>query len=459
MLMKLMSCSAVVALAALAPLQRARSEETPRPVVIRGCSVLDVGGGKILADRTVVLDGGKIRAIGTLENPVETPPASTTIAAEGKFLIPGLIDAHVHLVHVLDSCKVTGDEILPLFVAAGVTSVRDIGDEIVAETLVARFAEAFPEKAPRVFRCSPLIDRDPPFHRDIGRAVTDVARVPEFVDEMVGWGVTSLKLYVGTPREIGRAVIMEGHKRGLKVAGHLGAYAAQDAVADGIDVLEHIWSVFNYIVPLEQSKRPNHRSTLELDNPKAKELIAALSETQTFVDPTLVVFRNMILLNDQPAYSEHPDNAVVPARLLRHWNGYKSRTNLRPETITIRRGEFGKYQELTGMLYRAGVPLLAGTDAPEPFVPPGFSMHQELELLVESGLSPAGAIRCATLHNAQALGQAGRLGTIEPGKLADLVLLDANPLESIGNTRRIAKVFRGGLILDPDVLLKVVPKE
>jgi imidazolonepropionase-like amidohydrolase len=90
---------------------------------------------------------------------------------------------------------------------------------------------------------------------------------------------------------------------------------------------------------------------------------------------------------------------------------------------------------LTGILRRAGVPLLAGTDAPEPFVPPGLSMHQELELLVDSGLSPAEALRCATLHNATALGQADRLGTVERGKLADLVLLDANPLDSIAHTR------------------------
>jgi len=453
------SWSAWIALAVLAPLPGTKAEERPRPVVIRGCSVLDVASGTMLADRTVVLDGGKVRAIGTPEIGVDTPTGATIIAAKGKFLIPGLIDAHVHLVHVLDSCKVTGDEVLPLFVAAGVTSVRDIGDEIVAETLVARFALAFPETAPRVFRCSPLIDRDPPFHSDIGRAVTDVAKVPEFVDEMAGWGVTSLKIYVGTPREIGRAVIIEGHKRGLRVAGHLGAYAAQDAVADGIDVLEHIWSVFNYIIPTEESRRPNHRSTLDLDNPKGKELIAALARKQTFVDPTLVVFRNMILLNDQRAYSGHPDNAIVPARLLRHWNGYKARSNLRPETLAMRRGEFRKYQQLTGILQRAGVPLLVGTDAPEPFVPPGFSLHQELELLVESGLSPAEALRCATLHNARAIGQADRLGTIEPGKLADLVLLDANPIESIANTRAISHVFRGGLVLDPGALLKAVPKD
>jgi imidazolonepropionase-like amidohydrolase len=95
----------------------------------------------------------------------------------------------------------------------------------------------------------------------------------------------------------------------------------------------------------------------------------------------------------------------------------------------------------------------------EPFVPPGFSMHQELELLVESGLSPAEALRCATLHNARAIGQADRLGTVERGKIADLVLLDANPLESIANTRTISKVFRGGLVLDPGDLMRAVPKD
>jgi hypothetical protein len=199
--------------------------------------------------------------------------------------------------------------------------------------------------------------------------------------------------------------------------------------------------------------------TLELDNPRARELIAAVAGRRTFVDPTLVVFRNMILLNDEAAYSGHPDNAVVPARLLRHWESYKARSNLRPETLAARRAEFGKYRQLSGILRRAGVPLLAGTDAPEPFVPPGFSMHQELELLVESGLSPAEALRCVTLHNASALGQADRLGTVERGKLADLVLLDANPLDSIAHTRAIAKVFRSGLVLDPGDLRKAVPKD
>ena len=444
---------------------RAPAADVPGPVVLRNCSILDVAKGEMLPGRTVVLSEGKIRAIGTREAPVEEPPGALVVEAEGKFLIPGLIDAHVHLVQILASAHMTGDEILPLFLAAGVTSVRDTGDEVVPETLVARFAANHPESCPRVFTCSPLIDKDPPFHNYespamiFGRALTDPAKVPEFVDDMAAWGVTSLKIYVGTPRTIGRLVIAEGHKHGLKVMGHLGAYSAQDAVADGIDVLEHIWGVWDFIIPPEERSRPDYRSTLNLDNPMAKGLIADLVRRGTMVDPTLAVFRNMLLLNDRPEVRDHPDNALMPARLRRFWKEDAARIDLRPETLAARRGEFAKYQELTGILYRAGVPLLAGTDTAEPYCPPGYSLHQELEMLVESGLPPSAAIRCATLNNAKALGQQDRLGTIEPGKVADLILLDANPLDRISNTRAIAKVFHGGIAVDPATILKLIPKE
>lgn len=444
---------------------RAALAEAPRPTVLRDCSILDVAKGEMLPGRTVVLVDGKIRAIGTADAQVEVPAGALTIEAKGKYLIPGLIDAHVHLVHILACTHMTGDAILPFFIAAGVTSVRDTGDEVVPETFVARFADEHPESSPRVFMCSPLIDKDPPFHNYespamvFGKALTDPAKVPAFVEDMAAWGVTSLKIYVGVPREIGRLVISEGHKRGLKVIGHLGNYAAQDAVADGIDVLEHIWGVWDFIITPEERRRPDFRSTLDLHNPEAKQLIGEIVKHGTIVDPTLAVFRNMILLPDLPEVYGHPDNNVMPARLLKLWREDTAKLNLRPETLPARRGEFAKYQELTGILYRAGVTLLAGTDTPEPYCPPGTSLHQELEMLVESGLPPAEAIRCATLNNAKALGQEANLGTIEPGKVADLVLLDANPLEKIANTRSIAKVFHKGIAIDPAEALKLAPKE
>jgi imidazolonepropionase-like amidohydrolase len=124
-----------------------------------------------------------------------------------------------------------------------------------------------------------------------------------------------------------------------------------------------------------------------------------------------------------------------------------------------RQREFAKFQELTGKLHRAGVPLLVGTDSPEPQCPPGFSLHQELEMLVESGLTPAAALTAATLQNAKALRQQDQLGSIDAGKQADIVLLDANPLDDIRHTRRIRSVIHRGHVCDPAELLEMVSRK
>lgn len=431
-----------------------------RSLVIEHCSVFDPESGEMLPDRTIVVRGTKIVSVQPANASIEIPADAQVIDGRGKFALPGLIDAHVHVVHVLDFAHVTGDEVLPLYLAAGVTSIRSTGDEIVAATLVARFAEAHSASCPRVFTCSPLLDADPPIHRDVGRGVTDPAQVPAIFDDLTSWNIRTVKIYAGTSRPVGKAIIDEGHRRGLFVTAHLGAYSAQDAVADGVDGLEHIWSVFNYVIPTEVASQSGHRGRLDLDNPLCEALIADLVRQQTYVDPTLAVFRNMILLPDVPAVRDHPDNALVPQRLRKFWPEYLARTGC-PQggALEDRQREFAKYQELTGKLYRAGVPLQVGTDSPEPNVPPGFSLHQELEMLVESGLTPAAALRAATLTNATVLGEKDRLGSITEGKLADIVLLTANPLEEIRNTRQIELVLRGGELCLPSELLSRVPKE
>jgi hypothetical protein len=241
------------------------------------------------------------------------------------------------------------------------------------------------------------------------------------------------------------------------VAAHLGRYSAQHAVADGIDDLEHIWSVFNYVIPGEIAGQPGHRGRVDFSNPICTALIAEMAKRKTYVDPTLSVFRNMILLPDVPEVRDSPDNMLVPERLRAFWPIYLARTGC-PQggPLEDRRREFAKFQELTGLLYRSGVPLLAGTDSPEPQVTPGFSMHTELELLVESGLPPAAALQVATMNNATALREEKRLGSISAGKLADMILLTKNPLDDIRHTRSIDVVIRGGKVCRPDQLLKVV---
>lgn len=422
---------------------------TSTTVAITNVSVFDTVKEQMLPSQTIVIEGDRIQAIGAS---VPVPPGSQVVDGEGQFLIPGLIDAHVHVVHLSDRTHVTGEEFLPMFLGTGVTSIRSTGDTIEPQQRIARYVDEHPELCPRIYLASPLIDGDPAFHKDVGLAITKVELVPKFVEEMQQAGVTTLKMYVGTKREIGQLVIAEGHRRGLVVTGHLGLYSAQDAVADGIDCLEHIWSVLDYIIP-----RGETRTTCNFDNPRAQELIADIKKRGVAVDPTLVVFRNMVLLGDQQEYIEHPDNVRVPERMKEGWHRLLKERQFPPESAELRLEEFRNYQKLTGVLFRAGVTILAGTDAPEPLVPPGPSMHQELELLVESGLSPAAAINSATINNARILKQDKNLGSIETGKLADLVLLRNDPLKDIRNTRSISKVIRGGRVLDPDEILQAVP--
>jgi hypothetical protein len=428
--------------------------KTPQPVAIQDVAVFDAIHGTMLPRQTVVIEGERIRAVGPSPR---IPAGAQVIEGQGHYLIPGLIDAHVHLVHLSERTHVTGDEILPMFLGNGVTSVRSTGDGLVAQKLISRYAEQHPEICPRVFMASPLIDGNPPFHRDVGLAVTDPAQVPALVEDLSRWGVVTIKLYVGASRAVGRAVIEEGHRRGLVITGHLsGVYPTQQAVADGIDCLEHIWGVIDFILAPGET-----RATVDLeDNPRLQELIAALKQRNVAVDPTLAVFRNAILLGDQPEYHEHADLARVPERMRAVWlSGLQKAPDPGAAPLELRRQEFRKYQELTGILHRAGVTLLAGTDAPEPFVPPGFSLHQELEMLVESGLSPAAALTAATIQNARILRQADQLGSVQEGKLADLVLLRRDPIADIRNTRSISKVIRGGRVLDPQAVLKAVPVE
>ena len=426
-------------------------------LVIERCSVFDSVTGGMLSDQTVVVVGEHIVSVIGPGQAATIPVDAVRIDGHRKFLLPGLIDAHVHLVHVLDFAHVTADEILPLYLAAGVTSVRSTGDEIVAATLAARFAEAHPESCPRVFTCSPLLDADPPIHRDVGRAVTDPAQVPALLDDLLEWKIRTVKIYAGTSRIVGQKIIDESHQRGLFVTAHLGAYSAQHAVADGVDGLEHIWSVFNYVIPPEIAGQPGHRGRVDFNNPVCTSLVAELARRKVLVDPTLSVFRNMILLPDVPEIRDSPDHLKVPERLRRFWPIYLGQAGC-PQggPLEDRRREFAKFQELTGILYRAGVPLLAGTDSPEPQVTPGYSMHTELELLVESGLPPAAALKAATLNNAMALREEQRLGSIAAGKLADMILLTANPVEDIRHTRSIELVIRGGKVCRPEQVLERV---
>jgi imidazolonepropionase-like amidohydrolase len=408
-------------------------------LAITNTNLFDPITGSMLPNSTILIAGDRITAIGSRDNPIKLPYNCQIIDGSDKYVIPGLIDAHVHLVFLLDKVNVKGEDVLPLYLGNGVTSVRDIGDQIVPQKEVADFAETHRETCPTVFMCSPLIDGLNPMHT-AGYTINDPARVPGYIDTLVSYGITTLKMYVGIDTTVFKKVIEEGHRHGLTVSAHLPLryVKTKNAIDWGLDVIEHIWGVSNDSL-----------------------MIGKMAAQGMMVDPTLVVFKNMIYLPDLPEVWQSTDNCYVPDTLLSVWDEYRTDPKFNEQNRQLRKSKMDTYKNLTYTLYRAGVTLLAGTDTPEPYCPPGFALHDELVLLVESGLSPAAALKCATINNAHALKQTNNLGSIENGKIADMVILNANPLEDIRNTRTIFRVIHQGIVCDPQSVLPapaVTPK-
>jgi hypothetical protein len=449
-----------------------------RTVVLEGGSYLDPAG-TMRPFAAIVLEDDRIKAVVAPGESWEAPPAAERVDVRGRYVIPGLIDGHVHLVHILFSLQISAEELFPLFLAHGVTTVRDTGDEITTQQKLADYAQRHPELAPRVFLGSPLVDGNPAYHPYVSWPMTDPADVPAFVEKMSAVGVQTFKLYVGTSRAVGQALVRETQRHGRWATAHLAwGYTAQEAAADGINSLEHIGSVYEFILPpgtprwpppAERSKlAPDQLAALEsavlaakakvdVDGPEARDLIDSLVRHHVAVNPTLVVYRNWMLLRDLESVQTHPDLAGVPARLREGWQHTAQAAQLDPATRELRAAQFERMKQLTLRLHRAGVELMAGSDTPVQFCPPGGALLQELELLTEAGLTPAETLRAATRNNARALGQSAELGSIEVGKIADLVILSSDPLADIRHTRDIHRVIHAGRVLDPAELLRQVP--
>ncbi len=434
---------------------RTGTSASRNPLAIADVSVFDSERGVMHPAQTVITVDEVIEWVGPA-TAAQIPPGAVTVDGRGKFLIPGLIDAHVHLTHILYQARMTGDEILPFFLAHGVTTVRSTGDNVPAQRLVQRYADQNPDISPRVFMASFLIGQSPPHHPDVGWSLNSTDEVPAFVEHMADWGVRTLKLYINCIPAVGRRVIEEGHERGLAVAGHLNSYHPKDAVADGLDSIEHIYTVADFI-----RRDPDDRHSVDIHSGDAKRLIETIAQHEAYVDPTLMVFWGTLFFVDDSEVVDHPDNAIMPRRLLEFWHTDNPRRldSFSAGPLEVRRRTYETYMQLVGVLHEAGIPILVGTDAPEPQVPPGSSMHHEMEFLVQSGMSPAAVLSAATLQNARVLKEETRLGAIASGKMADMVLLNADPLSDIRHTRRIDRVIKGGVVLDPNAVLEHAPRD
>lgn len=311
-----------------------------------------------------------------------------------------------------------------------------------------------------------ILDGNPPVGGGPAVILADSERRAESaVNFLADQGVDFIKVYNNITEPVLERIIATAKQRGLIVAGHIPRSMTMTRAVDlGMKSLEHIRITGREMLPIEEAKQidflplgqrePLLWDKFDLSSPKFAGLIRHLVESHIYLDPTLTIDEADFVLGPE-ALRDNPNNSVLPADWVKYDELLINPIYTVPDKLkeTARMG-FKKRQEFIGMCNRAGVKLIAGTDGPGlGTLVPGYGLHHELKLLVQSGLSPLQALRAATLIAAEALGKDNELGSVEPGKLADMLILNADPLADIDNASRIELIIKGGRQYRPAELL------
>ena len=426
---------------------------SPSALIIHDVTVIDATGGPAQAHRTVIVRDGKIEEIGSSAGGVGGKLSGVHIDGGGKFLIPGLWDMHVHM--VFGDWFPHGKEVtLPLFIANGITGVRDMGGELEVLQQLRKEIAAGTLIGPRMVISGPMLDGPQPrFPSSVAIATPEDGR--RAVDDLKRRGADFIKLQSLIPREAVFAIAEEARKQGISFVGHVpDSVRASEASNAGQKSFEHLIGIFEGSSPLEdeflKGTKTQGQFLSTYDPRRAAALFALLAKNHTWQCPTLVWERGGNLI-DQTDFAHDTRAKYAPA----YWKDVTWRRftqqivhEFNSDDLGTRQRFVEKELEVVNAMHRAGIPFLAGTDTPPGvYVFPGFSLHEELQRFVAAGFTPMEALQTATLNPAKFLGMDDRLGTIEKGKLADLVLLDANPLDDIRNTQKIAAVIVNGRYL------------
>jgi imidazolonepropionase-like amidohydrolase len=426
----------------------ARAQAARDTVVIANVDVVDVAGGRVRPGMTVTIENGRVSRVEP--SSAVTARAGRRVDGTGKFLIPGLWDMHVHLLFG-DWFPGAREISLPLFVANGVTGVRDMGSDFAPVDAWRKAISAGTQVGPRIVTSGPMLDGPKPrFPSSIAIATPEDGR--RAVRDLRQQGVDFIKLQSLIPRDAVFAILDEAKRAGIVVAGHVpDAVRASEASTRGQKSFEHLIGIFEGSSPAEDqyltgAKGPG-KFLATYEPRRAAKLFALLAKNRTWQCPTLVWEGGSNLIEERDLAHDSLGKYAPASWKTGAWKRFTDQIEheFNVDDLATRRQFVAKELEVVGGLHRAGVPFLAGTDTPPGvYVFPGFSLHDELELFVKAGFSPAEALATATVNPAVYLGRANDLGTIEAGKLADLVLLDANPLTDIRNTRRISAVVQDG---------------
>lgn len=452
-------------------------EQEPSIVFQNVTSIDAVNGSR--NDQTVVVQGKKIIASGPSAE-IAIPKNATVINGEGKYLIPGLWDAHVHLSYIEE----LSSSMFDLFLVNGVTSIRDTGGQL---DLVMPWKEKSlgdDGTSPRVMVAGPLLDGVPTVYNGVpGRPKLGLgAGTPEeaqaLVDAFVEAGVDQIKSYEMLTPESFKAVVERSKTHGKMVTGHVPLSMDVIEASDlGLRSMEHMRNLelscsedFDSLQAarlvmltegadqqggelrgdIHSAQRFHAVKTQDPD--RIKTVLAALSRNNTWQIPTLTIvaaWENRVF--DRPGWRE--DYQYLPKEVAKKWLDGSIGLEQRPSTEeSIAFSKWG--YEMTKKVSDAGIGIMAGTDAPIFLLTPGFSLHEELRLLVKAGLTPMQALSAATLKPAEYFNIENELGTIDNGKYADLLLLDANPMDDITNTQKINAVVKSGKFFSREALDK-----
>lgn len=407
--------------------------QTPRPhLAIINVDLIDVATGQIRHDVTVQIAGQRIHSI--TDSPIPGLLAETiVIDGRDKFLIPGLWDMHVH---VTDATEIA----LPALIAHGVTGVRDMGgdlegidrwrDEITAGTRIG----------PHIVRPGPYVDGpkpDAPYRLTVTTPAAARAAVRDLADQ----GVDFIKIHNALPRDAYFALAEAAQVAGINFAGHVPVTVQPaEAATAGQKSLEHMMTLFEGTFTTEHEKKKGFLAGIaDFKQHHARALFEHFAASGTYCTPTLIAYHASAHWSETQG---DPRGRYIAASLKQQWDRFFPIRN--PIVERIRQGISKSCLELVGLMHEVGVPLLAGTDLALRDVFPGASLHDELAMLVEAGLKPHEALHAATLAPAEFLERESDYGPLAPGRYADLVLLDADPLDDIDNTKRISAVILHG---------------
>jgi len=438
----MMVLALAAALSFAAPPGALAQEPGPASLAIMNVTVIDGTGAPPIPGATVVITGNRIAEV--VRDGSKRVAAGEVIDGGGRFLIPGLWDMHTHLAYA-------GDLTCSTLVAYGVTSVRDPGGSLTTIDWLRSRIRSGDLIGPRIFRAGPVLDGSKPGVQD--RLVIDTADQGRLAVGFVkALDVDFIKVHNGAPPEAYFAVLAEAKRQGLAVVGHIPIDVDPAAAIDaGHQSVEHIVSLFEDPVRRKVAAgMSQHAAIAEFTDGEAVRLARKMVAKGTWFDPTLVTYWYRAHQWETRPEDDSREKYVTGS-LRDYWKTVPPLPD-KPEIRKALSDGFVRFLAITGILHREKVRMLVGTDLAAPRVYPGGSVHEELAWLVKAGLTPMEALVAATRHGAESLGRLHELGAIEKGKLADLVLLDADPLADIGNVQRIAMVMADGRLLRRDAL-------